>query len=66
MSISYPFWQLLGLVIAGIVAGSGLMILIFSLLANLSGDETSVGCASISGVMLLAAAGYIAIRALSA
>lgn len=66
MNISYPFWQVLGLVIAGIVAGSGLMILIISWLANLSGDETSVGCASVSGVMLLVAAGYIALRALIA
>mgnify|MGYP001547396880 FL=1 len=66
MNSWYPFWQVLGLVIAGVVAGSGLMILIISWLANLSGDETSVGCASLSGVMLLVAAGYIAVRALVA
>lgn len=64
MDTSYPIVQVLILVLAGIIAGGGLMILVVGWLASLGGDEASMGCASIGGALLVVA-GFIAFRALS-
>jgi hypothetical protein len=63
MNVSLPILQVLALVLAGIVAGGGLLMLGTGWLAKLSRDEAAVGCTSI-GTVLLVAAGFIAVRAL--
>lgn len=65
MSASLPILQGLILVVAGIVGGGGMMVLGIGWLGNLSGEEAGLGCASVGGVLVVAA-GYIAIRALMA
>lgn len=63
MNVSLPILQVLTLVLAGIVAGGGLLMLGTGWLAKLSRDEAAAGCTSI-GTVLLVAAGFIAVRAL--
>jgi hypothetical protein len=63
MNGTLPILQVLFLVLAGILAGGGLMMLGIGGLARLSRDTAARGCAGI-GALLLVVAGYIAVRAL--
>jgi hypothetical protein len=57
--------QVLGLVLAAILAGAGFMMLGIGGLARLGQDSAAGGCAGI-GAVLLVLAGYVAVRTLSA
>ena len=64
MNTSLPILQVLGLVMAAILAGAGLMMLGIGGLARLGRDSASGGCSGI-GAVLLVTAGYVAVRTLS-
>ena len=63
MQASLSILQILGLILAGIVAGAALLILVMGRLASASGDDAGSGCSSI-GLMLLAFAAVVAIKVL--
>jgi hypothetical protein len=51
-------FDLLGLVLAAMFGGAGLLMLFFGWLASMSGDKAGAGCLGI-GVVLLTVAGLI-------
>ena len=51
-------FDLLGLVLAAMFGGAGLLMLFFGCLASMSGDNAGAGCLGI-GVVLLTVAGLI-------
>jgi len=55
--------QVLGLVLAGLVAGAALLVLFVSWVAGRNGDNAGPGCAGV-GLVLLAVATFIAVQAL--
>lgn len=65
MTISFSVLQILGLIVAGIVAGAALLILFLNWISSHSSDEPGLGCAGI-GVVLLAVAALLAIRIFAA
>jgi hypothetical protein len=63
MHSSLPLLQVLGLLMAALLAGAGLMMLGIGGLASLGQDPAAGGCSGI-GAVLLVAAGYVAVRVL--
>jgi uncharacterized membrane-anchored protein len=55
--------QVLGLVLAGLVAGAALLVLFVSWVASHTGDNAGPGCTGV-GLVLLAVAAFIAVQAL--
>ena len=63
MNGSLPLLQVLGLLMAALLAGAGLMMLGIGGLASLGQDPAAGGCSGI-GAVLLVTAGYVAARVL--
>ena len=65
MEVSLSVLKILGLVVAGMVAGAAFLILFLNWISGRSSDEPGIGCAGI-GIVLLAVAAFLTVRILVA